>query len=109
MIRMAEEMAKDCDEEVVSLLEKKAIEETSDSDGFLSALFVIPKKAGGYRPIVNLKALNNFVAYSNFKMEGLDAVKQFLESGDFMTKIDLKDAYLFIPVLKEHQKFLRFV
>ena len=108
MIRMAEEMEKVCDEEVVSLLEKKAIEETSDSDGFFSALFVIPKKAGGYRPIVNLKALNNFVAYSHFNMEGLEAVKQLLEPGDFMTKIDLKDAYLFIPVLKEHKKFLRF-
>jgi hypothetical protein len=37
-------------------------------------------------------------------MEGLDAVKQLLEPGDFMTKKDLKDAYLFIPVLKEHKK-----
>jgi hypothetical protein len=41
-------------------------------------------------------------------MEGLDAVKQLLEPGDFMTKIDLKDANLFVPVLKERQKFLRF-
>jgi hypothetical protein len=60
-------------------------------------------------PIVNLKALNNFVAYSHFKMKGLDAVKQLLEPGDFVTKIDLKDAYLFIPVLKEHKHFSVFV
>jgi hypothetical protein len=33
-------------------------------------------------------------------MEGLEAVKQLLEPGDFMTKIDLKDANLFVPVLK---------
>jgi hypothetical protein len=68
----------------------------------------MPKKAGGYRPTVTWKALNNFVTYSIFKMEGLDAVKQLLEPGDFMTKIDLKDANLFVPVLKERQKFLRF-
>jgi hypothetical protein len=34
---MAEEMAKVCDEEVVSSIVKKAIEETSNSDGFFSA------------------------------------------------------------------------
>jgi hypothetical protein len=49
---------------------------------------------GGYRPTVTLKALNNFVAYFLFKMEGLDAVKQLLEPGDFKTKIDIKDANL---------------
>lgn len=58
-------------------------------DGFFKALFVIPKKGGGYWEIVNLKALNNFVAYFHFKMEGLDAVKQLLEPGNFMTKLDV--------------------
>jgi hypothetical protein len=42
-----------CDQEVRALLEKNAIRLSTTSD-YVSSLFVIPKKSGGFRPVVNL-------------------------------------------------------
>ena len=36
-------------------------------------------------------------------------LKDLLRKGDFMVKIDLKDAYFTVPVWQNHLKFLRFV
>lgn len=71
-------------------------------------LFAIPKKSGGHRPIINLKPLNRFVEYEHFKMESLKSVKFLVREREWMTKVDLKDAYLTVPVHLEHQKYLRF-
>jgi hypothetical protein len=56
------------------LLQKRAIEPASESPGFSSRMFVIPKKIGGYRPVFNLRALNHYVQTSHFKMESLQHV-----------------------------------
>ncbi|KZS19204.1 Uncharacterized protein APZ42_014437, partial [Daphnia magna] len=108
-IAMSREMKEVCDTEVRELLAKQAIVEVTDgSHGFVCSLFVIPKKSGGFRPIVNLKPLNQFIQYEHFKMENLDSARFLLRKGDWMVKLDLKDAYLTIPVHPSHQKFLRF-
>ncbi len=105
---MSDELMNICDEEVKALLEKGAIEEISDSSQFfVSGLFVIPKRTGGYRPIINLKYLNKFVQPQHFKMEGISVLKELICEGDYFTKIDLKDAYLTIPVFPEDKKFLQ--
>ncbi|CAC5372561.1 unnamed protein product [Mytilus coruscus] len=62
-------------------------------DQFLSNWFLVPKKDGGQRPVLNLKQLNQHVMYQHFKMEGLFMIKDLLKVGDFMLKIDLKEAY----------------
>ncbi|XP_022778082.1 uncharacterized protein LOC111319599 [Stylophora pistillata] len=41
-------------------------------------------------------------------MESILMVKDLLRKGDFLVKIDLKDAYLTVPIGEAHQKFLRF-
>ena len=43
--------------------------------GYLSSLFLVPKKGGVQRPVVNLKPLNQFLPYEHFKMEGIHMVK----------------------------------
>jgi hypothetical protein len=96
-----------CNEEVRMLLEKGAIKETNNS-GFISGIFQIPKKSGGFRPIINLKKFNSFIVYRHFKMEGVSTVKQLNRKGDFMAKLDFKDAYLTIPVYPEHRAWLCF-
>ena len=68
---------------------------------FTSRLF---KKDGSLRPIVNLKPLNRFMAKHHFKMEGICRVKELLREGDWMCSVDLKDAYLSVPVAKHHRK-----
>ena len=77
--------------------------------GFVSSIFLVPQKGGGQRPVVNLLPLNQFIPCEHFKMEGIHMLKDLLRKGDFMVKIDLKDAYYTVPVCQNHQKFLRFV
>ena len=74
----------------------------------LSTIFLIPKKGGGHRPIINLKKLNKFVPHLHFQMEGIHMLKDLLKQGDFMGKIDLKDAYFAVPISKSDRKYLRF-
>lgn len=106
---MSSEFVAICDQEVRDLILKKTVREIVDgSEGFVWSLFVIPKKTGGFRPIVNLKPLNKFIKYEHFKMENLQAVRFLLREGDWMVKVDLKDAYLTVPIHPSHQKFVRF-
>lgn len=96
--------------EVLGLLEKGAISKSSHCEGeFLSNLFLVPKKDGSQRPVINLKALNRFIPYEHFKMEGLHCLKFMLEKGDYMCKIDLKDAYFSVPLHELSRKFVKFV
>ena len=41
-------------------------------------------------------------------MKGIRMVRNLLRKGDFMVKINLKDAYFTVPLCLEHQKFVRF-
>ena len=79
----------------------------TDSE-FVSHIYLRPKKDGSQRPIFNLKALNNYVQYHHFKMEGMPMVKNLLRTNDWLLKVDLKDAYLCVPMAKQHQKYLKF-
>ncbi len=99
------------EEEIHSLISKAAISQVhvdSYNQSFLSNLFIVPKKGGGFRPVINLKCLNEFIKPEHFKMEGMHMLKDVLQQNDFMVKLDLKDAYLTIPLHKDHRKYLRF-
>ena len=65
--------------------------------------FLVEKKGEGQRPVV--RGLNQFVKVEYFKMEGLYLL---LQARDWMIKLDLKDAYLQVPIHPEHQKYLVF-
>ena len=77
-------------------------------DGFHSNRFLVPQKDGGQRPVINLKFLNSFVQPHHFKMEGILVLKDIMKQGNWMTKVDLKDAYFSVPICPEDRKFLRF-
>ena len=56
------------DGEISKLLLKGVIERTGHTgNGFVSNVFVRPKKDGTYRMILNLKSLNEFLVYQHFK------------------------------------------
>jgi len=59
-------------------------------------------------PVINLKGLNQFVKTKHFKMEGLHLLPDLLQSQDWMVKMDLKDAYLQVPIHPDHQHLLSF-
>jgi len=98
-------------EEIRNLLQKGAILEVpfNSNVGFYSNLILVEKKGGaGQRPVINLASFNKYVKYSHFKMEDLKAVADLLRPGDFMCKLDPKDAYFAIPLHARSQKFTRF-
>ena len=99
------------EEEISALLAKGAIVQVARDSlkGFFSTIFLIPKKDGKRRPVINLKVLNSFVVTTHFKMEGIQSVKELMVNSDWMTRIDLKDAYFAVPIHQEHQPFLRFI
>ena len=95
--------------EIQSMLQKQAIslvEESSKS--FYSQMFLVPKKDSRQRPVINLKKLNQSVKTEHFKMEGIHMLKDLPRAGDWMAKIDLKDAYVMIPIAQEDRDFLNF-
>ena len=78
-------------------------------EGFFSRLFLVPKKGGTFRPVIDLSFLNKFVENSHFQMESVHCLKSLLQKGDYMTTLDLKDAYLSVSVHRDSQKFLQFL
>ena len=95
--------------EVQALLAKGAVKKVhSQSDQFTSRLFVVLKKGGSLRPVINLK-LNSHMDNQHFKIEGIHKVKELLREGDWMCSVDLKDAYLSVAIAESHKKFLRFI
>ena len=98
--------------EIKLLLAKGAIipiTQPSAEQGFISTGFLVPKKDGGARPVINLRALNRFISSQHFKMEGVNLLKDLIQSGDWVTRVDLKDAYFTVPIHPTHQKYLRFI
>ena len=57
-------------------------------------MFIVPKKDGGQRPVINLKYLNKFVKSEHFKMEGLHTVKEKRLDGQDR----LEDAIFMVPI-----------
>lgn len=77
--------------------------------GFYSHVFVVRKPSGKYRLILNLKPLNQSVTYKRFRIESIFSVRALLPQNCYMALIDLRDAYLHIPIAEAFQKFLRLV
>ena len=89
---------------IQSLLSKNAIErvENVKSLGFYSRLFLVPKPHQRWRPFIDLSRLNTFLHVEKFKME------TSLIPGEWVSSIDLSDAYLHIAIHPNSRKYLRF-
>ena len=97
--------------EIATLLQKKAIVKVDFSEqhaGFYSKYFLIPKKDGGLRPILDLRHLNSFLKVLPFKMLTTSQILHTVEEGEWFTSLDLKDAYFHVPIDRDHWPFLRF-
>ena len=68
----SDEEKKLIDLEVRKMLQKGAIRRASfDPRQFISNLFIISKKCGDLRPVINLKPLNEFCAIPSFQDGGI--------------------------------------
>ena len=98
------------EEVTLGLVVKGAVELAPlPSPGFYSRLFVVWKTSGSWRPVITLSHLNRFVDVSPFPIETIQSVLLSVRQGDWMASIDLKEAYLQVPVHPASRHFLRFV
>ncbi len=97
--------------EVAVLLAKDAIEPVPPAEmksGFYSPYFIVPKKGGGLRPILDLRVLNRALHKLPFRMLMQRRIFQCIRPFDWFAAIDLKDAYFHVSILPRHRPFLRF-
>ncbi len=97
--------------EVAVLLAKDAIEPVPPAEmksGFYSPYFIVPKKGGGLRPILDLRVLNRALHKLPFRMLTQRRIFQCVRPLDWFAAIDLKDTYFHVSILPRHRPFLRF-
>src|SRR4029434_6250772 len=73
-----------------------------------SRYFLVPKRDGNYRPILDLRVLNKAVMPLRFRMLTPRRLVQFIRPNDWFITIDLKDAYFHVPIHHRHRRYLRF-
>jgi hypothetical protein len=94
---------------IQNLIVLGAVSECEQSeDQFLSKIFLASKSNGGKRFILNLKNLNKYISKSHFKMEDYRTAAKLIPVNGYMANLDLKEAYLVVPIANEHRKYLRF-
>ena len=99
----------DLSKEIDLLLKKGAIEQVSDHPMLcLSPVFIIPKRSGKLRMILNMKEINTFIPDERFRMETLATILPAINPEDVAISIDLKDAYFHIPVHPDSRNLLGF-
>ncbi len=89
-------------EEIAVLLAKDAIEPVPPAEmrqGFYSPYFIVPKKGGGLRPILDLRVLNWALHKLPFKMLTHRHMIKCIQPQDWFAAIDLKDAYFHVSIL----------
>ena len=76
--------------EIDQLFGKNAIENVPVKEknyGFYSTFFLVPKKTGDLRPVINLKPLNKCLQKKHFKMDSLNSVLNLVQKGDWVISL----------------------
>ena len=76
--------------------------------GWISNIFLRPKRNGSFRMILNLKPLNKLIAYKKFKMPNIHTVMSMIKRGDKLVSIDLSNAYSSLKIRDDQCKYLQF-
>ena len=94
--------------EMKTLLCKGVIKEFQYEGENISLIFLTSKSDGSLGMILNLKKTSDDIPYICFNLEIIKSVLNLVTPNCYMAKIDIKDAFYSIPILPEHQKFLKF-
>lgn len=96
-------------QEIKSMLDMGVIEEVDHHPNeYISPIFIVPKKSGEYRMILNLKNLNQFVEYHHFKMETFESALKLVKPDMYFASTDIRHGYYSVPIAEEDQVKLRF-
>ena len=94
---------------IEELLAKSAIEPLPDGQlAFFNRVFLVPKKTGGFRLILDVSKLNEFLVVDKFHMDTVQVIRSAVEEGMWAVSIDLSDAYHHIPIRSGDSSFLAF-
>ena len=97
--------------EIQALVQKQAVSVVHPQQkerGFYSMYFLVSKKTGEFRPILDLRSLNLHICRRKFRMLTIKQLMGLVQPGDWFTTIDLKDAYFHVEIVPEHRKYVRF-
>jgi ribonuclease HI len=75
---------------------------------FWNRTFLVPKRGGEYRKVLNCRRINSLMEGVHFKMEDVRTVRELLLPNDFAVSLDLKSAYSHVPVHQDLIPFLGF-
>ena len=97
-------------EVIQALIDKGAVERVLQpgTPGFYSRVFLVPKKNGSWRPVIDLSSLNSFVDVRPFKMETTASIRASIQPFHWGVSLDLTDAYFHVPIHPSSRKYLRF-
>ena len=98
------------EEQFQELLDKRVLEIVPGpyyGHSYFSNIFVVAKSNGKWRPVIDLKRLNKSINCPHFKMDDIQRLWETLLPGNFAFSIDLKDAYLHVPIHRSFRKYLR--
>ena len=100
---------KDLQTAVDKLLSKGAIEPVfcPETKGFFSRLFLVPKKTGDLRSVIDLSRLNDHLVIPRFKMETQASVRASIRENEWTVSMDIQDAYLHVPMARSVRKYSR--
>ena len=83
--------------------------QNSGTPGFYFRIFLVPKRKGKLRPVIDLSLLNRYIKKQSFKMETVKSVRHLIVNNDWAISIRFTDAYLHVLIHPESRKYLRFV
>ena len=102
-----------CADTIQAYMSKKVLElvpECERGEGLYQVFFPVPKKnPGEWRGCLDARPVNAELRYEKFKMEGLHTVKSLLRRDDWLTSIDVADAYPHVLIHPEDRRYVRFI
>lgn len=104
--QLAPPKSKILQEQIDQLLSKGVIRESTSQ--FASPAFLVPKKDGSHRLVINYKALNKGITLEATPTPNVETAFSHLGQAKFFTLIDLNSAYHQIPLDEESKKFTAF-
>ena len=81
---------------IQEFLDKGALGKTSNIGNAL--FFFVVQQGEKMRPILDCSPLNQYIKCPHFKMEDMKTAIGIIRNNDWLTKVDIKDAYLHVPL-----------
>lgn len=96
--------------ELDSLLKSKCIVRCNSEEKphCVSGISVVPKKAGDFRLILDLRKVNDFCDPPKFSYTDINSAVEIIDPGDRLVTLDIKSGFHHIRVYSEHTKYLGF-